>query len=51
MRIVPLMGASFMALGALAFAAPAAWVHYSLAAGFGGFHIVFGLIIVRRYGG
>jgi len=50
-RVVPLMGVAFMALGAIAFAAPAAWGHYFLAAGFGGLHIVFGLIIARHYGG
>jgi len=50
-RIVPLMGVSFMALGTVAFAAPAPWGHYFLAAGFGGLHIVFGLIIARNYGG
>jgi len=50
-RIVPQLGVSFMALGALAFAAPAAWGHYFLAAGFGGLHIVFGIVIARRYGG
>jgi hypothetical protein len=50
-RIVPLMGVAFMALGTAAFVAPAAWGHYFLAAGFGGFHIVFGIIIARNYGG
>ena len=50
-RIVPLMGVGFMALGTIAFAAPASWGHYFLAAGFGGFHIVFGIIIARNYGG
>jgi hypothetical protein len=50
-RIVPIMGIAFMALGTSAFAAPAAWGHYFLAAGFGGLHIIFGLIIARNYGG
>jgi hypothetical protein len=50
-RVVPMMGVAFMALGTIAFAAPAAWGHYFLAASFGGLHIVFGLIIARHYGG
>jgi hypothetical protein len=50
-RVVPLMGIGFMALGAIAFAAPAAWGHWLMAAGFGGLHIVFGSVIARKYGG
>jgi hypothetical protein len=50
-RVVPLMGVCFMALGTIAFGAPAPWGHYFLAAGFGGLHIVFGIIIARNYGG
>ena len=50
-RVVPLMGICFMALGTLAFAAPAAWGHWMMAAGFGGLHIGFGLVIARKYGG
>jgi hypothetical protein len=50
-RVVPVMGLCFMAIGALAIASPAALGHYFMAAGFGGLHIGFGLLIARRYGG
>jgi hypothetical protein len=50
-RVVPLMGAAFMATGVAAFAAPAAWGHWMMAAGFGGLHIMFGIAIARNYGG
>jgi hypothetical protein len=35
----------------VALLAPPAWSAWLLAAAFGGLHIVFGLIIARRYGG
>lgn len=50
-RIVPIMGLCFMALGAVTLFSPPALSNWFLAAGFGGLHIVFGVIIVRRYGG
>jgi hypothetical protein len=50
-RAVPVMGMLFMAFGALALATPAAWGDAWMAAGFGGLHIGFGVLIARRHGG
>lgn len=50
-KVIPAMGMCFMALGALALFAPAQWGNIFLASGFGGFHIVFGILITVKYGG
>jgi hypothetical protein len=55
-RVVPVMGMAFMALGAVALAAvvfglPPVWSDILMAAGFGGLHILFGAVIARRHGG
>jgi hypothetical protein len=50
-RVVPIMGICLMVLGALALFSPPAFANWFMAAGFGGLHVVFGAIIVRKYGG
>jgi hypothetical protein len=50
-RIVPVMGAGFVAAGALALLLPGVHRDVWLAAGFGVLHLVFGFVIARRHGG
>ena len=50
-RVVPLEGVSFMALGAAAALTPASWGNLWMAAGFGLLQIGFGIYIARRHGG
>jgi hypothetical protein len=50
-RIVPVMGLCFMALGVVSLLSPASWGDVFLSLGFGVTHIIFGLVIARRHGG
>ncbi len=50
-RIVPVMGLCFVALGAAALFAPARWADALMAVGFGGLLTGFGAVIARRHGG
>ncbi len=49
--VVRVLGASFLAIGALAAAAPPSWGDLLMAIGFGGLHLGFGVAIWRRHGG
>ena len=50
-RVVPLMGWIFIALGAIAFAFPPGYGNYFMGLSFGLLHIIFGAVIAKRYGG
>ncbi len=50
-RVVPIMGGCFMAIGVLALFAPFSLANLFMALGFGILQIAFGVVIARRYGG
>ncbi len=50
-KIVPIMGWIFIAIGTAGFLLPADLGNYLMGASFGLTHIIFGAIIARRYGG
>lgn len=49
-RVIPLMGAAFIVLGGVALLTSLPG-DLALALGFGGLHILFGIVVWRRYGG
>ncbi len=50
-RVVPVMGWSFIVLGAVAFLPPSTYANLMMGLSFGVLHIVFGAIIAKKYGG
>ena len=50
-RVVPVLGWCFIALGAAAYAIPAGWHNWAMAVSFGLLHIIFGALIAKRHGG
>ena len=49
-RVIPVMGLCFMGIGVVSLFVPAGWADVLMAAAFGGLHVVFGLVILRKYG-
>ncbi len=50
-RIVPMLGLAFLLLGGVTLFLPLAWANWAMALGFGAFHLAFGFVIARSYGG
>lgn len=51
LRVIPVMGSGFMALGVLAVFVPLSISNLLLGLGFGVLHVAFGAVIARSYGG
>jgi hypothetical protein len=50
-RVIPIMGWCFMAVGAIAFLLPSTYGNLMMGLSFGVIHVIFGAIIAKRYGG
>jgi hypothetical protein len=50
-RVIPIMGWCFMAVGAIAFLLPSTYGNLMMGLSFGALHVIFGAIIAKRYGG
>lgn len=50
-RVVPIAGWSFIALGTISVFLPVFYGNLMMALGFGVLHIIFGVIVARKYGG
>lgn len=50
-RVVPVIGITFMGLGAVGLLLPLQWSNWLLIVGFGGLHVAFGMIVGRKHGG
>jgi len=50
-RVIPVMGGAFILMGGAALFTPASWSMALMMLSFGALHMVFGLVIARRYGG
>ena len=50
-KVLPVMGICFMCAGCVALFGPASTINWLMAVAFGGLHVIFGGIIIRRHGG